>query len=102
MKKRMWAVIALTALALVSCTAAIAAASGQREEETFDARQLSGEGYILTEYDGGLALYRDGEIVLRAPVDVATLRAADRELIRQGIEARTYEEALRLMEDLGA
>ena len=98
MRKRL--VIMLTVLALAA--AALAGEPEKKEEVPSAAEERIAGGYILTEYGGGIGVYLDGELVLTAEADVDGLRTGDRELLRQGIEAASYEEVLGLIEDFNS
>jgi len=71
-----------------------------------DAIDTSGEDqYILGEWDGKIAIFRDGN--MRNPVKITgielkNLREADRALIREGLIAASETELLELLEDLGS
>ena len=58
--------------------------------------------FVLREYDGKVALFRENEpqpiAVYEAP---SALYAADEELLRDGIRLKTAGEITRLIEDLG-
>ena len=102
MKKRFIITLSVLALAVV-CGAASAAALAVEPEKQPPApptaEELASEGYILTEVEGGVGVYHGGELILTAEVDTAGLRAGDRELLRRGIEAASYEDVLGLIED---
>lgn len=70
-----------------------------------DFRTTGGEGYVLGESDGLLAVYREGS--LREPIAVTdieldSLRQADREKILAGLHAPDGEGLQKLLEDLGS
>lgn len=97
------ALVLALGLAITAVTAAAAVGTPDREEpEIPPAEELRQSGYVLTEYGDGLAVFRDGELIIRAEVDVDSLRAADRELLKNGIETESFSDVLRLLEDFDA
>ncbi|MBQ8170659.1 MAG: hypothetical protein IJZ95_01590 [Oscillospiraceae bacterium] len=58
--------------------------------------------YIIREYNGGAALFREGDeqplVVYHLPAD--GVNAADMEMLKNGIRLRSMDEVLRLLEDL--
>jgi tetrahydromethanopterin S-methyltransferase subunit H len=62
-------------------------------------------GYCLRAVNGRVAVFRDdSEIQLLAEtgIDIALLRAVDREKLEKGICVKTYEEVLQLLEDFNS
>lgn len=100
MKKRFWILATLLALSLLAAVTAAALCTAQESDEP-DGPAVEG-GYILTASEGTLGIFRDGELILRTDVPLATLREADRVQVEAGIRLESYEEALMLLEDFGA
>ncbi len=64
-----------------------------------------GEGYILGEKDGSVAIFSsaDPDTALSITnIELAQLRQSDRSLLKAGIAANSEEELLQLLEDLGS
>ena len=60
------------------------------------------EVYLIRDYNGELCVFRDGELLERTGIPVATLPKSDRELVQVGIYV-TGEAALsQLLGDLGS
>jgi len=62
-------------------------------------------GYLISAKDGAVTVSENGEneiSELGSDIDAASLRAADRELLEQGIYVENYEELLMLMEDFSS
>lgn len=93
----------LTALVLVGGSAAYVAKTGSSVLEK--ARQVSAElsCYILREYNGAAALFRDGEeepvAVYSSPME--DINPVDAEKLIEGIRVKGIAEVNRLLEDLG-
>lgn len=93
---------ALMSVAIIGGGAAYVMTAGR--EVMAEANSLSEEFgcYILREYEGNIALFRENEetpvAVYRIPV--GGINAADHELLREGIRLRSLSEVLRLLEDL--
>lgn len=100
MKKRFWILATLLALTLLAAVTAAALCTAEEPAEKPPAAEAG--GYILTASEGTLGLFRDGELILRTNVPLASLREADRAQVEAGIRLSTYEEALMLLEDFGA
>lgn len=63
------------------------------------------ETYLLRSYNGHIAVYLDknDEIPgIETMIETDSLRAIDREKLQNGIEAATYEDVLKLLEDFGS
>ncbi len=103
MKKRLFVTLTAIGAAVVMTLTAAAAVVPETPEEPAEAEgQPSARGYTLTEFEGGIGVFRDGELIMRSEVDIDGLRRVDRELLRQGIETVSFEDALRLLEDFGS
>lgn len=93
----------LAALAIIGAGAAYAA--GECSEVLAQAHELVSDTaacFIIKEYDGRVALFREGEeepaAVYSTPV--AQINPADARLLRDGIRLRGMSEVSRLLEDL--
>lgn len=86
---------ALVLTLCVSIAALLLAPSGAPEKE---------EAYLVRSYNGRAALFREGETLPLAAYDVypVLLPEADAARLAEGIEAKNRQEALRVLEDLGA
>ena len=65
----------------------------------------SDNSYWLRPYNGCIAVYSNKEDkfpVIETTIDVEGLRAVDKEKIEKGIEAQSYEDVLKLLEDFGS
>ncbi len=105
MRKRFWILAAAVALAAAGGITSAAVAASGFEGEARRARveaDLTAGGYVLADHEGHVGLFDGDRLILDAGIPVSGLRQIDRELIVQGIRADTYEDALRLLEDLGA
>lgn len=63
------------------------------------------ESYWLRAFNGHIAVFFDGDAekpAIETTIDVDTLRDYDRQLLENGIEAKTYEDVLKLLEDFGS
>lgn len=93
---------ALCAAAIIG-TAAAGVYSGSTEVLA-EAQSLADElgCYIIKEYDGKVALFRDGEEVPAAvySTPIGQINPADAELLMEGIRIRGLSEAARLLKDL--
>ena len=61
--------------------------------------------YILKEYEGYIAIYSsmfDNRPTTITNIEVKNLRKVDRDLLGQGIAAKSREEMMSLLEDLGS
>lgn len=61
--------------------------------------------YWLRAYNGHIAVFFDSEDEIPAietTISIDTLRDIDRDKLKKGIEAATYEEVLKLLEDFGS
>ncbi len=101
MRKRFWILLAAAVLAAAGAVSSVALAAGESGRRQTD-QELRQAGYVLMEHEGGIGVWAGGELLYTADIDVSRLRAADRELLRGGIETVDYEDVLRLLEDFGA
>lgn len=102
MKKRIWALSIALALAVTGCTAAAAAAASYDDRRPAPVSEAEEQGYVLTEYEGGIGVWHGQELILTLPVELESLRKSDRELIRQGISSGDFQKILGLLEDFGS
>lgn len=101
-KARLWILLTAAALALAGVTAGAAAAASY-EDRARPAEESPAElGYILTDYEGVIGVFRGGVLILQTDVRLDTLRRADRELLMEGIEVDSYEALMRLLQDFDA
>jgi len=89
------------AVAAVFCTAVAAAALFPAEEDASEVMASAPDApvYTLRACEGGVAVYRGGDELLVAPIDVTALRHIDRDMFSRGVSVETWEEALHLIED---
>lgn len=62
-------------------------------------------GFLLKEHDGYIAIYSAGQWntpTMLTKIEVSSLRKVDRDMLEQGISAKTESEMLALLEDLGS
>ncbi|NLM84048.1 MAG: hypothetical protein GX189_04990 [Clostridiales bacterium] len=62
-------------------------------------------GYCLRAVNGRLAVFKDDSEIqplAETGIDIAMLRAVDREKLEKGIYVKTYEEVLQLLEDFNS
>ena len=97
-KTRLWILLTAATLALAGAAGAVAAAAYAPEESAIEESPAE-MGYVLTDCEGVIGVYRGGELILRTDVPLATLRRVDREMLRAGIEVETYEALMRLLQD---
>ena len=72
-----------------------------------DFRRAAGEGYVLGEHEGNIAVFRTGGLRREEPlaitdIELGSLRQSDREKILAGLPAAGKEEVQELLEDLGS
>ncbi len=61
--------------------------------------------YWLRSYNGHLAVFNnkaDLSPMIETTIDVEGLRSVDRQMLENGIEAKSYEDVLKLLEDFGS
>ncbi len=61
--------------------------------------------YWLREYNGHIAVFfssGDETPAIETTIEVDSLRDIDQEMLKNGIEAATYEDVLKLLEDFGS
>ncbi len=104
MRNRMWILFLAISTALAAGAVSLAAVTAAENEQEMPPARAAMEpmGYTLAEYNGYIGLFEGERLILMAEVPVAGLRRTDRELITRGINADTYEQAMRLLEDFGA
>lgn len=94
------AALMLLTLAVVPALSVVEAEAAPVLSET----QESGS-YWLRAYNGHIAVFFDGmdeRPAIETTIDVESLRDVDREKLENGIEAATYEDVLKLLEDFGS
>jgi len=98
-------ILALSAfVALLACVYTASEMSGQGAEDAPPqsvAEEQGGGKYLVQTYNGKITLFSDGAVI-ETDIDVSGLRAYDRQLLENGIEAYTYEEVLQLLEDFSS
>ena len=62
----------------------------------------AGGNMLVTECDGCVCVYLDGELYLRTNTPVASLPAQDRDQLARGIIVETQQELHQILEDFGA
>lgn len=63
------------------------------------------ESYWLRSFNGHIAVYDGKEAaspILETTIDADGLRAVDKEMLNEGIEAKSYEDVLKLLEDFSS
>ena len=92
------------AVMALTCAVTALAAPGATMPQTLAAADAD-DGFVLREHDGYIGIFSAGSEqtpMTVTDIEVQTLRAADRELLRAGLHAASYEEVLALLEDLGS
>ena len=69
------------------------------QEQGADAPRIS-EEYIVAQYDGAVAVFSGGELLMRTDTPVASLPKADRTRLEKGISVYSQKELKALLEDL--
>ncbi len=64
-----------------------------------EVRQSEPEGYLVTEYEGRVAVYRDGVLYRTTDTLLSSLPKADVRRLREGIKVNSEKELKRLLED---
>ena len=101
----------MSAAAVCAVSAIGGIASAARSEPSLAAEfdyvpscSLSEAEYVLREYEGCIAVFAsvaDTSPVSLTDIEVATLRDADRQILKTGLAVSNREELLTLLEDLG-
>ena len=75
-----------------------------QQAEAAAAEKTVGTGCVVSAFDGRVAVFpaAGGAPISSTEIRLAGLRECDRELIRRGVPVETYEELLRLVEDLNS
>ncbi|MGM9521860.1 MAG: hypothetical protein ACI3VB_05210 [Oscillospiraceae bacterium] len=103
MKHKIRFAAALMAAALICGASSVAAVlTGSAQEEAAAQEKNTACSYTVSEYDGDVGVYCDGELLYTTDINIAGLREADRKLLIKGIETGSYEDVLRLLEDLSS
>lgn len=90
---------------IIACIAMMAIALTMVVFTIADFENSPGNGYILGEYEGNIAVYRPGsedEPLAVTDIELGSLRQADREMIDRGLSAAGDRELQELLEDLGS
>lgn len=98
-RTRLWILLSAVLMALAGAGAGIAAASSHEERERPPARDPASLGYVLTDHEGSIGVFRDGVLIMRTDVRLDSLREVDRQLLEAGIEVDSYEALMRLLQD---
>jgi len=96
--------VLIASTAFLVCVYTVSTVSGQRVEDSPSVSETAvqyGSKYLVRTYNGKIAFFTDGAVV-ETDIDVSSLRAYDRQLLENGIEAYTYEEVLQLLEDFSS
>lgn len=99
--KRLFLMAGIALIAYVIFSAAIEPTASKAASPVYaeiSESTVSGE-YILTEYDGRVAVMLDGALYIRTEVPVSVLPKADRERLKEGVAFRSLEEMKRALED---
>jgi hypothetical protein len=94
------AALMLLALAFRPATSSAVAEAAPAPVETQER-----ESYWLRAFNGHISVFfseEDEVPSVETTIDIDTLRAVDREKLEKGIEAPTYEDVLKLLEDFGS
>jgi hypothetical protein len=94
---------ALMIIALVITASVRGAMADKTPSATLTGTQSS--GYWLRAYDGHIAVYDNqssDKPIIETTIDVDSLRTVDKAMLSNGIEAESYEDVLKLLEDFGS
>ena len=61
-----------------------------------------GGNMIVSEHNGRVCVYQDGELILQTDTPVASLPSRDREQLARGISVETQQELHQILEDFGS
>lgn len=89
---------------IIACVMMMAIALTMVVFTVADFREAAGEGYILGEAEGNIAVFRagQGEPIAVTDIELGSLRLSDREKILAGLPAAGETEVQQLLEDLGS
>lgn len=65
----------------------------------------SSNSYWLRSFNGHIAVFNsetDASPAIETTIDTESLRAVDRQMLEEGIQAHSYEDVLKLLEDFGS
>jgi hypothetical protein len=106
------AVFLIFVIAAVYCAVTAFAYSGESpksegidEAAVTEQGSISEEEFILKEYEGYIGIFSGANSktpMAMTDIDVDTLRAIDRELLKDGVRVKGREEMAALLEDLGS
>lgn len=102
MKHKIRFAAALIAAALMCGASSVAAVLTGSDQGSAIPTGEADDTYTVSEYDGDVGVYRDGELIFTAGINTSGLRETDRRLLMNGIETGSYEDVLRLLEDLSS
>jgi hypothetical protein len=97
--------VSTAAFMLVSSLLTSKARDMSADETAAPAAALASGGYCVRGYNGHLAVFYDGmrdSPAVETSIEIDQLRAVDRAKLEKGIEVKTYEEVLKLLEDFGS
>ena len=110
----MWTASALCALALISmgASAAVLAAGGDGDGKKVPDELLGKQSavhltqdegvYKVADLGGRICVYYMDQVMFVTDIATGNLRKVDRELLSRGIETTSYEDVLKLLEDMGS
>ena len=103
MRKTIIRLIVTVSLMAVAVTMAAFTLAGFRE----DGSAGQPGSYLVADYGGSVAVFDSGDSDMEDPLEVTdielgSLRASDRAMIRTGVPVSSREELLALLEDLGS
>ena len=93
--------VVLAASAVIYEPEPVAGVIDKQEAGVFAEDDKENEKYILSEGEGNIIIRYKDEI-FETDISTSGMRAYDRELLKAGIEAETYEEVLMLLEDFNS
>lgn len=95
------AAVLVTAAIVMAAPAAARAAVKLSDVQAAEAVPDKGQGYVLKLYSGCIAVYGRGDDkpLFETDIRAESLRERDRVQLTSGIEADSYEEIVRLLED---
>ena len=69
---------------------------------TVEEPEEGGGNMIVSEHNGRVCVYQDGELILQTDTPVASLPSRDREQLARGISVETQQELHQILEDFGS
>lgn len=98
-------VVLITVLMLILLSVTILANGAAEGSRAVFTQSETQEPYLLRSFNGHVAVFfnRDDETPgIETMIETETLRSVDRDKLQNGIEADTYEDVLKLLEDFGS